>query len=904
MTLLFICIGIIAGGMLFHFPGAVSGGIIGWLCSSLQLLHTRQNKQQQELAWLRSRLSAHLRNDPEQTEPEPDQAPRPEPAAMVTPVPLARPMPTQPAWQQEQAAPKTTVAVTAKSETTYTFKYTPVPETPAEPSAFENWLRTIFNGENLLVKLGVLILFCGIAFLVKYAAQRGMFPLELRLMSATAGGVALLATGWKLRTKRAEYALALQGGGIGILYLVSYAAFRLYGLIPAVPSFGLLVVISGLCAALALLQESRTMALFGIIGGFAAPFLASVGIGDPAVLFGYYTVLNIVVISIAWFRSWRSINLTGFIATFLLSGIWGANYYRPAHFSSVEPFLILFFLIYLGVALLFSLRQPPNLRGMPDATLVFGTPLAAFALQSALVSDFRYGMAWSALAAGLCYLACCRLLWNRGHQFRPLAESFLALAGILLTLTMPLAFDGRWTSAAWALEGATMVWLGFRTKHQLLRGSGYLLQLLSGLAFATGVAHTAGSMPLLNSFYLGCLLISLSGLYSAFLLHRHTLQSQEWEQPLEYLLIAWGLCWWSGGALRELEHTLPKELLHGARLLCASLSAFLIWLSARKLQWQNFSWTSIILLPLMVAAAVNWFPDHPLAQGGWFAWPIAFATGWWLLYSHDQALSDTIRPYPHALLVWLLALLGTTELAWQTHFYLLHHESWLAISRVAMPVALLGLLLACDRNVAWPFRQNGMIYKGIIAVPLAIWSLLWVVLTAFSCNGTSNYSAWLPLLNQLDLAMLAAIAMPVVWIRRLQDDRHFSQLIHDLRHSIIPTISGVTFIWLNSTVARSLHHWGGIPFNAYSMLHSPLAQATFSIFWSLLALGATLYAVRNGYRLIWFCGAGLLGVVIGKLFMVDLSGHGTVARIVSFVAVGLLLLVIGWFAPLPPKKSC
>ncbi|WP_281184229.1 DUF2339 domain-containing protein, partial [Trichlorobacter lovleyi] len=216
MALLSICIGIIAGGMLFQFAGAVSGGIIGWFYYSLQLLHTRQNKQQQELEWLRTRLSAHLRDKPDPAQPEPDQTPT-EPAVIATPAPLARPMPTQTAWQQGQPAPKTTVALTAKTESAYTFKYTPVPETPAEPSALENALRTVFNGENLLVKLGVLILFCGIAFLVKYAAQRGMFPLELRLMSAAAGGVALLATGWKLRTKRAEYALALQGGGIGIL---------------------------------------------------------------------------------------------------------------------------------------------------------------------------------------------------------------------------------------------------------------------------------------------------------------------------------------------------------------------------------------------------------------------------------------------------------------------------------------------------------------------------------------------------------------------------------------------------------------------------------------------------------------------------------------------------------------
>lgn len=48
MAPLFLCIGIIVGGMLFQFPGAISGGILGWLYSSLQQLKTRQDAQQQE----------------------------------------------------------------------------------------------------------------------------------------------------------------------------------------------------------------------------------------------------------------------------------------------------------------------------------------------------------------------------------------------------------------------------------------------------------------------------------------------------------------------------------------------------------------------------------------------------------------------------------------------------------------------------------------------------------------------------------------------------------------------------------------------------------------------------------------------------------------------------------------
>ena len=40
-----------------------------------------------------------------------------------------------------------------------------------------------------------------------------------------------------------------------------------------------------------------------------------------------------------------------------------------------------------------------------------------------------------------------------------------------------------------------------------------------------------------------------------------------------------------------------------------------------------------------------------------------------------------------------------------------------------------------------------------------------------------------------------------------------------------------------------------------------------------------------------------------KLLLVDLSGTGTVTRIVSFIGVGVLMLVIGYVAPLPAKEA-
>ena len=50
-------------------------------------------------------------------------------------------------------------------------------------------------------------------------------------------------------------------------------------------------------------------------------------------------------------------------------------------------------------------------------------------------------------------------------------------------------------------------------------------------------------------------------------------------------------------------------------------------------------------------------------------------------------------------------------------------------------------------------------------------------------------------------------------------------------------------------------------------------------------------------------GAVLLGVVVLKLFFVELADRGGLYRIVSFIVVGLLLLMVGYFAPVPPSRK-
>ena len=109
------------------------------------------------------------------------------------------------------------------------------------------------------------------------------------------------------------------------------------------------------------------------------------------------------------------------------------------------------------------------------------------------------------------------------------------------------------------------------------------------------------------------------------------------------------------------------------------------------------------------------------------------------------------------------------------------------------------------------------------------------------------------------------------------------------------------FIALNGALLRALNHLCGVPFTLDAMLQSTLVQTSLSIFWAIISLTAMLIATRSAKRIVWLAGAALLAIVVVKLFLVDLSRIGSIERIVSFVGVGLLMLVLGYFSPLPPE---
>ncbi|MCI5166312.1 MAG: DUF2339 domain-containing protein, partial [Candidatus Electrothrix sp. GM3_4] len=580
-------------------------------------------------------------------------------------------------------------------------------------------------------------------------------------------------------------------------------------------------------------------------------------------------------------------------------------------FASTEPFLVLFFLMFTLIGVLFAFRQPAQLRGYVDGTLVFGTPIVCFSLQAALVKDIQYGLAISALLVSLFYIELARFLWNKGNEqlrqgMRTLTEAFLAQGVVFVTLAVPLALSGRWTAVTWALEGAALIWVGVRQNRLLPRNFGTLLQFIAAFFFLTS-SHIPGErMILFNGMYLGSLIISLSSLFSSWYLYRAD-NLRGFEHYHHLFLFIWGSIWWFVGGVNELNYQLVSYYTHQnyAVLLFIGLSCAAMITLTRRISWPIAAWPSLGFLPMMVLVSMDTFgwqgffrSSHFFAHLGWLAWPVFFFLLHYCLYLGRGRLPEVLLRLTHIGAYLLLVLIVTAEAAWQVHHLTGGVGAWNLIIWGLVPVALLQLVQSKHLARHWPLSDYAAQYQKEGSAALAVLLWFWLLIGSLLSSGNAAPLPFVPIFNPLELSQLIVFLIIFRWL--LLRREYVGSRISLLTFAAVG--GAMIFLWLNAALARSVHHFGEVPFVADAMFDSRLYQAAVSILWSVLSLILMVTAHRLQRRTLWLVGAGLVGITVAKLFLVDLANSGTVERIVSFLAVGALLMIIGYFAPLPPAR--
>ncbi len=945
----------------------------------------------------------------------------------------------------------------------------PGPFMPAGPreipiaDAGASWWQRLFAG-NIVAKVGVVILFFGVGFLLKYAYEHALLPVPLRLAGVATGAMALLYGGWRLRATRRLYGLILQGAGIGLLYLDVFFALRVFALIDTTAGFALFMLLGVAAALLAVRQDAKALAVLGLSGAFLAPVLAGSPEGDHVMLFSYYTLLNGFILAISWFKSWRDLNLTGFIFTFIIGTAWGATSYRPDRFATVEPFVLIFFAMYLVIPILFAARQPPELKGLVDGTLVFGTPLAAAFMQAALVRDLPYGLAWSAGCAAVLYALAAALVIRRAGM-RLLGETYVALAVVFSTMTVFFALDAYPTFALWTLEGAAIVWVAVRQKRLLALWFGLALQIGGAAVFLLHSAEIQRANPWLNDFVLGGALVAVAGMISAWLVHKHGGALINRINALTTAILVWASGWWFAGGLVALHDGVPLLHFHAAAMIFTAASFVLAETAGSWLGWRSLRLLTFMHLPAIVFGLLTIDSRHPLAELGIVAWPLNFvvlfwclhwqqrdavtgagdaryALGWvtlagaatweavWLLDHHryrmgwalgalaiiaagvrfhlrerdragaphlgvwvllwgvtfwllsgfgylEQRFADELHvaaglayvaascalfeiigawlrwnalrrtqllllpamaaailaldwelppsadygwlawgaaflafyavlkrqqragvalaaDIQHVFALWSATGLIARELAWQAE-RLAPGTSWSFAMWGLVPAAVVFLIARYGRQV-WPWRTDFVFHRNVALGPITLYLVGWF-LFAVADAAQVGPLPYLPIANPVDIGQAMALLAMHAWCAaagvatRTRDSPWAG------------TLAGLAFIWANAVLLRSIHHWFGVPYLAHALFDSIVVQAALSLLWTIAAMALMVTATRTRKRKVWVAGVFLLTVVVAKLFLLDLANSGTVARIVSFLGVGALVMLIGYVAPVPPGDA-
>lgn len=902
------------------FVGAVLGALMGqWLRSLMR--QEIQSAVQAALAEAQPvdhpKQAAHPLASPAPVEEEVETVPAP-----VADVPPHKDAPT-PAPDAHRQPDPARWAAPRHVETYHPAHPDPVEEAIAKARA---WLL----GGNTIVRAGLAVLFVGLVFLARFAANAGLFPIEMRLTLIAVVGAALLLVGLNRRIERPSFGLSLQGAGVAVLYLVVFAAARAYGVLPPAAAFAFMILFAALGCALALMQDSLAMALASFLGGFAVPVLLGGKSETPLGLFTYLTILNVAILVIAWKRSWRPLNLLGFVATFLLAGMWGFSAYETRHFLLCEIFLTASIAIYLATAVLYAHNTPGPLGHYADSTLLFGTALAGFGLQAGLVHGRPFAEAFSALGFGAAYLGIAALtLRRRRAEMRLLNECLLAIGVGFVTLAVPLALEAKWTAATWALEGAGAFWVGARQARWMPRAFGLLLQTAAALMVAVSLEPNIAALPLANNGFMVPMLVALPVLFTAWLLRaplEHSGSSlatayAPWEHNLRHAWFLGGFALVCLAILRETGRYLPAPAslpaLATHMQLYATMLAILGAMAlaqafGRRKDWPVAGWPARLSLPLLTLCFLATLVDgrNILYMPDLFCWALAVGLHLWLL----RHLPDDL---------WSVAmhggdvLLGTAMVA---------DGLWLGIERgalwdtswagVVFLISATAMLFALTRwagkaasradmtGLGWPLDPAARAYWWHGARVLAVLVYGGALATTLMAEGVTDPLPYVPLLNPVDLTVLLALASLGLWREML------CRVPTPPRAAI--AIGGETgmgagavlaFAIANTIWLRTAHHFLGVGWSSEDLMQSQIVQSGCSLLWTLIAMGLMLFAHRRRQRLPWLTGAVLLGVVVAKLVIVDMSKVEGVARIVAFIGVGLLMLLIGYFVPLPPRAA-
>jgi len=395
---------------------------------------------------------------------------------------------------------------------------------------------------NIILKVAIFAFILGIGLFLKYSIDKDWIPIWGRVLIGVAVGISMLIAGIKMiGNKHKLFSETLFGGGIAILYLSVFAGFALDGFkfIEANHAFIAMISITFLAGVISIRFNAKSTAIFGLIGGFATPFLLSSGSENYVGLLEYFLLLNLGILFISIYKKWSLLSWMAFVITSVtaLSVVW----------ETQNDFLVLlllfsaFFIIYSIVPFINEIRSKAQKLKKAFVFLFWANFIVAVLSFLALFEHYHietiyYAIVTISLAGYL--LAYSAYLSKKSQNLKNLFYIVLGQSMALLLATPAFIFTQSSLTIVWAIESLLLLWISTKSQEKtygLFGLAGFAITLVRYLSFDLIDKHylSVSEIAYLQSLAVVSLFV-IGSLFSAYkLLEKSSVELLAFQKEIE-----------------------------------------------------------------------------------------------------------------------------------------------------------------------------------------------------------------------------------------------------------------------------------------------------------------------------------------------------------------------------------
>ncbi|MCF1714635.1 DUF2339 domain-containing protein [Flavihumibacter sp. RY-1] len=380
---------------------------------------------------------------------------------------------------KESSQPTTTTAPAQK----IIEPYRPPTPTIVKPKEKSDWEK--FIGENLINKIGIVITVIGVAIGAKYAIDKELISPLTRIILGYLVGLGLLGFSIKLKPKYESFSAVLLSGAMAVMYFITYTAYSLYELFPQWFAFLLMLLFTVFTVVASLHYNRQVIALIGLVGAYAVPFLLSEGSGKVGILFSYMAIINLGILSIAVKKYWKPLYYAAFGFTWIIYASWFSFFYvQDQHFALALLFLAINFILFYLTFLAYKLLQNQQFV-VSDVLMLVLNSFLFYGLGYAILADHPTGkhlLGLFTLGNAIIHFVVSAVIHRKQLADRTIFYMVSGLVLVFITIAIPVQLDGNWVTLVWAGEAALLFWIGRTRQVPVYEKISYVLMLLAFLS--------------------------------------------------------------------------------------------------------------------------------------------------------------------------------------------------------------------------------------------------------------------------------------------------------------------------------------------------------------------------------------------------------------------------------------